>query len=1086
MEIALSKMTTDTTAVAASVSAVPGCLPPAPDQAARERALDVSRSFIVQAPAGSGKTELLIRRYLALLATVESPEEIVAITFTRKAAAEMRVRVLRALAARLAEAEEPRARAIVENPQRLRIQTIDSLCASLTRQMPMLSRFGAQPESTADPSAMYLEAARATLALIESGQAQHAAAVARLECLLAHLDNDAGRVEHLLAGMLARRDHWLRHVSDTRVVSRAQLEAALERLREAARAEAVRSYPPGKAWSADEWAATAIRTLTKEGTWRKLKNAEADALKAAGGEPLRLALVGMSTLPPAQYSDMQWAVLESILGLLPLAVAELKLVFQSHGQVDFTEVSQGALRALGEEGEPTDLALALDYRIRHLLVDEFQDTSISQYELLARLTEGWMPGDGRTLFVVGDPMQSIYRFREAEVGKFLAARAQGIGTVALEPVSLTANFRSQAGIVDWVNDTFARLMPEREDAAAGAVPYTASVPVRAALPDAAVGVHAFFDKDVEGEAARVVDLVRAAQQDNAPASVAILVRNRTALPQVVAQLQAAGLRFRAIEIERLDERPVVQDLLALTRSIAHAGDRLAWLAVLRAPWCGLTLAGLSALCEDDERLPWDLLNDPERVARLAQAAPGDEARLARVREALAAAMALRGRAPLRELVGGTWLALGGPACVQDPTDLEDAEIYLDHLEAHAHAGGFDGLAAFEESLQKLYALPDLQAPDTLQVMTIHKAKGLEFDHVIVPGLGRAPRNDGKRLMLWLERALPGAQRNELLLAPIEATGAGDDAIYAWVRQLEAERERLESTRLLYVAATRARQRLHLLGVVRLKEGAPQLPPRNTLLARLWPVLEPEFVQQAALHLAAASALEAEQAQVQDVDAAAGDTVVDEAGALLRLPADWRLPGPPPAVAWQAPGESGGVREALEFSWAGETARHVGTVTHRWLQAIAAQGLSAWDRARLEGLRARVPAQLGALGVPAGEREAATGRVVQALANALDDERGRWVLGEHAQAASELRLRMVAGDRVQLLVVDRTFVDDGTRWVIDYKTGGHEGADVEGFLDRECERYRPQLERYAKALAGAGGQRPRLGLYFPMLKAWREL
>src|SRR5678810_695318 len=115
----------------------------APDREQRSRALDPARSFIVQAPAGSGKTELLIQRYLVLLARVERPEEIVAITFTRKAAAEMRKRVFEAT---------PEAK---ELGHRLRIQTIDALCASLTRQMPVLARFGAQPELVEDARPHY-------------------------------------------------------------------------------------------------------------------------------------------------------------------------------------------------------------------------------------------------------------------------------------------------------------------------------------------------------------------------------------------------------------------------------------------------------------------------------------------------------------------------------------------------------------------------------------------------------------------------------------------------------------------------------------------------------------------------------------------------------------------------------------------------------------------------------------------------------------------------------------------------------------------------------------------------------------------
>ncbi|MEO8203040.1 MAG: UvrD-helicase domain-containing protein, partial [Betaproteobacteria bacterium] len=133
--------------------------PPPPDAAERERALDPTGSFIVQAPAGSGKTELLIRRYLALLDTVEDPEEVVAITFTRKAAAEMRQRVLEALGGR--------GDARAGNPARLRILTIDALCASLARQMPVLSQLGTLPETIDDAGALYEEAALATIGLIE-------------------------------------------------------------------------------------------------------------------------------------------------------------------------------------------------------------------------------------------------------------------------------------------------------------------------------------------------------------------------------------------------------------------------------------------------------------------------------------------------------------------------------------------------------------------------------------------------------------------------------------------------------------------------------------------------------------------------------------------------------------------------------------------------------------------------------------------------------------------------------------------------------------------------------------------------------
>ena len=1100
-----------------------------PDLKARQRALEPACSFIVQAPAGSGKTELLIQRYLRLLASVEHPEEILAITFTRKAAGEMRERVLAALAdsraAKAPESEHERTTlvlaaaalerdaaggwALTENPARLRIQTMDSLCAALTRQMPVLSRFGSQPESIEDADELYLEAARATVALVESDEdvAQD------VERLLTHLDNDVARIEALLADMLRRRDHWLRHVPRT---ERAELEAALQRVRRAALAR-VRERLPAELraeWEAvagyalanlekgklndtiEAWGQLARVLLTAEGAWRRrLTKAEGfpagkpgepwkeraaallDALKIH--EAFRIALAEMRELPPETYSEEQWEVLGAITRLLPRAVGQLKLAFQARGQADFTEVAQGALLALGGPEAPSDLALALDYRIRHLLVDEFQDTSISQYELIGRLTAGWEAGDGRTVFAVGDPMQSIYRFREAEVGLFLRARAAGIAGVALEPISLAANFRSQAGIVDWVNATFLEVMPEREDIATGSVPYTRSEPTREALPGDAVSVHPFFNGDLAGEASAVTRIVERARREDPDGKVAILVRNRGHLREIVPALKAAGLRFRAIEIEALGHRPVVQDLLALTRALSHPADRLAWLASLRAPWCGLTLADLDALAGDGARQTvWELMNDEARVAALS--ADG-RARLSRVRAVFGAAIEERSRGSLRERVAGAWFALAGPACVEDATDLEDAEIYFDYLGSHEEAGEVADMAAFEEGLAELYALPDLLADDRLQIMTIHKAKGLEFDTVIVPGLGRAPRSEDARLFLWMEQ--PRGEGNgaaDLLLAPIHETGADQDPIYRWLRKIEAEKEELEAGRQLYVAATRARRRLHLLGDTgfRVDEaGVPQLraPGERALLRQLWPLVEPLYAQ------AAQRLVESGAATADDRDA---PVLIDQS--LRRIASGWQPPAAPPRAVWTAPPETARAADEIEFSWAGETARRVGSVVHRWLQRMAEDGLERWDAKRVRTLEKTIADELIASGLAADAVKDAAARVAAILAQTLSAERGGWLLSARTAAQSELRLTGVADDGVVNIVMDRTFVDDdGVRWIVDYKTGGHEGADIDAFLDREQERYCPQLERYA-ALMRALDDRPiRLGLYFPLLNGWRE-
>ncbi len=1040
-----------------------------PDLREREGALDPTASFIVQAPAGSGKTELLIQRFLALLARVERPEEIAAITFTIKAAAEMRGRIFEALGRARREPcpETPHeartwqlARAALarndalgwkleESADRLRVQTIDALCASLTRQMPLLSQFGAQPESLEDATALYAQAAHNLVLRLEEGN-EVAEDVARL---LSHVDNNAAEAQRLLADMLMRRDHWIRTIH--RAGDRRALEQALVESRLAAVARVRALYPRGleapKADDVNGWIGLANWLLTNDGKWRKA-NATAQALSK--NEALCRALQWLQVAPPAEYTDAQWGALEAIIRLAPHAISELQFVFSVRRQCDFVEVSQGALRALETDEGPTDLLLALDYRIRHILVDEFQDTSFTQFDLLEKLTSGWEPGDGRTLFVVGDPMQSIYRFREAEVGLFLKAWTQGIGTVSLEPLTLSANFRSQAGIVEWVNRTFETLMPPREDIHSGAVKYAHSQPVheREGLD---VQVHPFFGGDTQGEAATVA---RTAAEALALGTVAILVRNRSHLLDILPCLRAAKLQFRAVEIEELGHRPAVQDLLALARAISHLGDRIAWLAVLRAPWCGLPLADLHAIAAQQESSTiWEGLNDATRAV-----SPDGRARSEVVREVLGRAIGQRSRSSLRAAVERAWLALGGPACVESETDLEDAEIFLDHLEASESAGALNDVAAFEESLAKLYALPDLAAPDGLQVMTIHKAKGLEFDTVIVPGLGSGGGRDDRKLFMWME-----TPSRSLLLAPINPTGSKGDEIYEYIRELDKEKADHENGRMLYVAATRAKRRLHLLGDTKLDDhGHVKTPPKGCLLHKLWPAVEGHFV-----------APEARPAEGRKPPVAA-----DKQSILRRIvPGSMAYDTPPPA-AWPAPAERPPFEE-IEFSWVGDTARKVGSVVHRWLQRIADEEAQGWTKKRAERERVAIRRELVAAGVVDRDLDAACDRVVAALSATLDDKRGRWILGPQRNARNEYRLSMVAGGVRRMLVIDRVFEDDvGDTWIVDYKTSTHEGGDLEAFLLKEQERYHDQLEGYVKAL---GKPQARRGLYFPLLKGWRE-
>jgi len=954
--------------------------------------------------------------------------------------------------------------------------------------------------------------------------------------LLEHLDNNSPLAQELLARLLARRDQWLRHgrTCDREALTRAFLNLGVERIQQArallparvlqpllaclryAGANLERTQPTAALVACRDL--TALPPVTSEdiALWRCIasllligtgevrrkvdvnsgfppagekgiataeqrvrdeakRRMETVLADIAGVAGLPEALREVQLLPDAVYTDEQWKLIEALYALLPPALAQLALAFRRHGEVDFTELLIAANYALGEPDAPTDLALSLDYRIRHLLIDEFQDTSLSQYELLHRLTAGWQQGDGRTLFAVGDPMQSIYRFRQAEVGLFLRARQHGIGAVALEPLALACNFRSQARIVAWINEVFERVLPAREDLASGAVPYARTLPRIAELANEAVCLHALPYSAGVAEAKRLTEIVRTESAQDDRRTIAILVRSRTHLHEIVPALKVAGLRFRAIDIEALTHRPAVQDVHALTRALLHPADTVAWLAVLRAPWCALTLNDMECLARAGTPLWWARINDPAFAESISC---DGQARLRRLVSALAPILESRGRGLLRNRIEGAWLRLSGPACVQEPSDLEDVKVYLELVESMESGGDLEDLAGLEQELLRLFAVPDEQAPAELQVMTIHKAKGLEFDVVIVPGLSRVSRQDEPELLRWLERPR-GENESDLLLAALSARGSDQDPLYRCVTRLLDERQDHEDARLLYVAATRARQRLHLIVELKMEESleppAPVKPHERSLLAKLWPVLEREVKQ--------AFALTAAAAPVQQV--AAADPMNYR---LRRLPVDWQALPPPPAVAWQPELVVEADRDTfVEFSWAGETARHVGNVVHQLLQRIAQEGVAAWDDARIDAQGALARAALQQEGVAGPELAQAGERVLRALRNTLGDARGRWVLSEaHREAQCEYRL---AGqiDGVFLNVsLDRTFVDEkGVRWIIDYKTSAHEGTGREAFLDSERERYRAQLDRYARLMARMDARPVRLGLYFPLLNGWRE-
>lgn len=1109
------------------------------DSLSREQAL-AHDSFIVEAPAGAGKTELLTQRFLKLLETVEAPEEIIAITFTNKAASEMKSRIMDSLqlAANGALPEQSHkqitfnlgqavlARSnmlgwhLLDAPSRLRIYTIDSLNANLARQMPLLSRFGTQPSVRDDPRQYYEEAAMRAIEHLE-----HPDYGATVQAALQYFDNDTYKLTQLLAEMLSKRDQWLpytqnqhtakdaEHALATMIDGDIQTAAKIlqpdiqDALMPIARFAASQlssthaiaclldwnTYLTPTSDSLGQWQSVAELLLTASGNLRKRldKNMglpatdEAKPYKEALTELLAFlqqingaeaAISRLRYLPSPQQDVAAWQMIATLAQLLHIAVGELWLVFQTHGEVDFVEIAQRALFALQDTtGNATELALKFDYRIQHLLVDEFQDTSPSQIKLIQALTRGWQQGDGRTLFCVGDPMQSIYRFRKANVGLFLRVAQQGIGSIKLKPLKLWRNNRSYPPVLAWVNQAFNLIFPNQDSISRGAIHYRPFVATKSNDENAGVFVHALLDEkpnvDEESddenllltdvrqlEADRIIDIIQQTRQQKPEAKIAVLVRARSHLTALVTEIRRnhPTLSFLAVEIEELANRQIVQDLLSLTYALHHRADRVHWLAILRAPWCGLTLADLYALVSHDKSSTvMQLMYREERISALSE--DGRE-RVLHVRNILSQALMHRGRQSVSRWLYSVWLLLGGADCLWDAGDVRDVQAFLSRIEALERTGQFSPQLLATE-VEKLYAAPDAAADDSLQFMTIHKSKGLEFDTVILPGLDRKTGGNDQPLLLWeevtLEDTKSAADETRLITAPLIPRGhtqSGNEVTaYDYLKMLEKERAAFEDARVLYVAATRAERCLHLLGAAKIDPKGQPKAPKNTFLDVLWPIVHSSFNDENTIKAKMTSTAQP-SIKLEDF-----------------IPQLIRLDKPTNPIKLQHEEDTNSfIVDNTEMSEDNSTLdADVGILTHLYLQLIAEEGIDKWSKTRIDNLSSPIQRWFKRKGYESDVIATSVARVTRLLITSIESEQAQWLLASRPTAANELAIESATEDMVSKKVIDRTFVENNTRWIIDYKTVEVSSNSTNEALKALATQYQNQLDAYEKLFVHEG-------------------
>jgi ATP-dependent helicase/nuclease subunit A len=826
------------------------------DNDARAFAEDPAENVVLEASAGTGKTSVLVRRYINLLSRGVDPANILAITFTRKAAAEMRERIVRELRRASEQSAFERARwvALRDRLGEIQISTIDAFCLSLLREFPL--------EADLDPGFSLADDTEVPRLVDQSLDRAMAIFIARARrdadfaLVLAQLG--IARTREGLAHLLARRlVAW--DVLD-RFLARGPVDLTADGISGralSAIADLCRSFAGGL----DQFIATGpsrhprfqllagdLRRLTAfapadhaavrglldrmsahflgtDGKGRTSTNRivpyvvahypSAEAGRCHRAEVVRLG-ERVEEIVFAFNRDLNAVLARGVRQMFSIAVAEYRRALNERSVLDYSDVLEKAVDLLRRMDEFSQSRFRLEGRFHHVLVDEFQDTSRKQWELISLLVRAWGEGQGLathpSIFIVGDRKQSIYRFRDADVS---VLREAGDFVAALRPGgrprrTISRSFRAVPELLSFVNDVFSEIGSGAERADDFGYGELDRFPVsEVSDPRGPVlGLSAATDPDgaaaaVASEIARILseDSVRDEQTGVArrarPGDIAILFRSRASHREFENALDARGVPtyvYKGLGFFDADE---IKDVSALIRYLAHPHSELRAAAFLRSRFVGVSDEGLARLA-------------PEFCASLLAGEPSGQ--LARLsdddRRAIECARAhvpewLRrvDRIPPADLlesllpVSAYAYELRGPRRAQAWENLKKMRSLIRRIQNR----GYATLARIADYLDSLTAGDEsnavLEAIDAVTLMTVHAAKGLEFPIVFVVNLSKGASGVPRPIR---------ASGNDVSVGPFVSDN--DEA--------ERAREREETKRLLYVAFTRARDRLYLSSVIK--------------------------------------------------------------------------------------------------------------------------------------------------------------------------------------------------------------------------------------------------------------------------------
>jgi len=995
------------------------------DQPIRDEVIKPKSSYLVQAPAGSGKTTTLARRILQLLAVVDSPKEIIAISFTNKAAAEMHEKVLEQYKDQenknVVEKIKLRAKELNWDDDfmsLLEIMTIDSLASKITRQAPLLSE-SLFMNISEDPYAVYEAAVKEIMKDNE-----------QLTELFPFLNYGYQKIKNQLIAQLENRDQWIERIQyyknnptiiedETKVYYLNEMKAWVIKLRGLFKKEQIEDIKNILSYldsnfskqenNIDFWLIFRDLIMTKDGNIRRRFGPSEGFPKDDEGISYsnKLSELLINSNINNILKDLNNVVYEeNIADIFPtkihsaailLSDLELKLQgqFTVRGELDYTQVVKNAIKTLND----SDVGILFDEKVSHILIDEFQDINELQKEFLMLLTDNFSGNPKKSFFAVGDPMQSIYRFRKAEISIFDdLQKKQQFGDIRVKACKLEVNFRSNIKIINWLNDTYKNAFGEIDDRDGGLIRYHPSCrgPETGEIEGDGVKFHIIKNKikdnytEQKSEADYIFKIIQKIKAKKKETEIVVLARNRSHLRNILTLMRKdKSFSIEATEIDSIEYNQSFQDILCLTKALYNLNDKISWIGILRSPWCGLKLEDLTCLFETNStETPWRIINNTSITEQLTN---DGQKRLGLLRSVISKNIQYRGRVAHRFFIESIWRQLLGQKTIVDIDDMERIDKFFDLVDQSSSPLSID-FEKLDRLIEDLKTNDRTNEPYPVRFYTMHKAKGDEFECVIIPGLGRVPKADDHTLI---------ASDNEGQILSLNNNKEDQDNLYNYHRSKELIRRQNENIRLLYVAITRAKENCHLIGSVTKNSKGELSPPKNSLLSILWPqditIENKEFVP--------AEEFVPKLRRLKSENFNHNIKVNTKISPIKNI-------------------EKKKISKDNIYTF-------TGTLIHNYYELIIKKQLD------INNLLSKKLSYIYDIFVKNNFSEPESNSAIKVVESALlslqNSKDGQWIYQLHEDEKMEVNYLHKISDEIKPVIPDRIFIEDGIRWIIDYKT-----------------------------------------------------